>query len=304
LQQVVQDVNGNVIGLFTGSTSLTERETYTPWGALESGVITTLADTNRLRWKGLVWEGDSTQLYYVRARWYDPVSRRFVSEDPLGIDGGSNPYVYGGSNPVTHSDPSGMLLTDDLCYFGWETCPPMDSDPFLGNGGYGPLGDQAYKCNVLLLGALECLQEATDFVLSGVEPLGVGWSFDQATVLMTQFDASFVVTSLAVSGPGDWPSLFGYEALFNELRGCPTGRIPIVGTADWPGVGFVSFDGYAWQNSLYKIIPGMVETQQGSYWLSLHVTGVRHPTASYVGGAQVDCNTGASFGFLGFHGYK
>src|SRR6185437_7851562 len=113
VRQYVQDVNGNVIGLFTGSTSLTERETYTPWGALESGVITTLADTNRLRWKGLVWEGDSTQLYYVRARWYDPVSRRFVSEDPLGIDGGINPYVYAANDPITGgpgwAPPSGSI---------------------------------------------------------------------------------------------------------------------------------------------------------------------------------------------------
>jgi len=89
VQQVVQDVNGNVIGLFTGSSTITERETYAPWGTLETGALTTLADTNRLRWKGLVWEGDSTQLYYVRARRYDPVSRRFVSEDPLGIEGGT-----------------------------------------------------------------------------------------------------------------------------------------------------------------------------------------------------------------------
>jgi len=88
-QRVVQDVNGNVIGLFTGSSTISERETYAPWGTLETGALTALADTNRLRWKGLVWEGDSTQLYYVRARWYDPVNRRFVSEDPLGIEGGT-----------------------------------------------------------------------------------------------------------------------------------------------------------------------------------------------------------------------
>jgi len=108
-------VNGNVIGLFTGSSTITGRETYAPWGALETGALTTLADTNRLRWKGLVWEGDSTQLYYVRARWYDPVSRRFVSEDPLGVEGGINPYVYAANDPMTGWDPSGLFIEDPTC---------------------------------------------------------------------------------------------------------------------------------------------------------------------------------------------
>jgi RHS repeat-associated protein len=48
---------------------------------------------NALTWKGR--EADwATGLYYVRARWYDPTVGRFVSEDPLGLAGGINPYVF------------------------------------------------------------------------------------------------------------------------------------------------------------------------------------------------------------------
>ncbi|MGQ0766958.1 MAG: RHS repeat-associated core domain-containing protein [Gemmatimonadota bacterium] len=68
----------------------------------------TQADTMRLRWKGMFYEADSTQLYYVRARWYDPVARRFISEDPIGLEGGLNPYTFGGNDPVNMSDPSGL----------------------------------------------------------------------------------------------------------------------------------------------------------------------------------------------------
>ncbi len=43
----------------------------------------------------------------MRARWYDPNIGRFVSEDPLGLGGGINPYVYANNDPVNGSDPSG-----------------------------------------------------------------------------------------------------------------------------------------------------------------------------------------------------
>jgi len=174
VQQVVQDVNGNVIGLFTGSSTITERETYAPWGALEAGALTTLADTNRLRWKGLVWEGDSTQLYYVRARWYDPVSRRFVSEDPLGVDAGINPYEYGGNNAVSNRDANGMYFTTDDCDDEWWNCAD-GGDSFVGGGVGSFPGDQAYTCDVQLLGALACLEQANDFLLNSVS-LTNGWS--------------------------------------------------------------------------------------------------------------------------------
>jgi RHS repeat-associated protein len=31
-------------------------------------------------------------LYYFRARWYEPVTGRWLSNDPIGISGGLNQY--------------------------------------------------------------------------------------------------------------------------------------------------------------------------------------------------------------------
>jgi RHS repeat-associated protein len=44
-------------------------------------------------------------LYHVRARWYDPELERFISEDPIGLAGGINPYVFAGNDPVNRRDP-------------------------------------------------------------------------------------------------------------------------------------------------------------------------------------------------------
>ena len=51
-----------------------------------------------------------TGLYYNRARWYDPESGRFLSEDPLGFAGSDlNLYRYVGNSPINATDPSGCV---------------------------------------------------------------------------------------------------------------------------------------------------------------------------------------------------
>lgn len=41
-------------------------------------------------------------------RWYDPVTGRWLSKDPIGISGGLNQYVFCGNNPVNSRDPLGL----------------------------------------------------------------------------------------------------------------------------------------------------------------------------------------------------
>ncbi len=50
----------------------------------------------------------ATRLYNFRARWYDPETGRWLSNDPIGISGGLNQYVFCGNDPVNYRDPEGM----------------------------------------------------------------------------------------------------------------------------------------------------------------------------------------------------
>ncbi len=50
----------------------------------------------------------ATGLYNFRARWYDPLTGRWLSNDPIGISGGLNQYVAFGNNPVMFVDPWGL----------------------------------------------------------------------------------------------------------------------------------------------------------------------------------------------------
>lgn len=49
---------------------------------------------------------DTTDLVYVRARYYDPTIGRFLSEDPVWS---TNLYPYADNNPINMVDPSGLI---------------------------------------------------------------------------------------------------------------------------------------------------------------------------------------------------
>jgi len=52
---------------------------------------------------------------YYRARYYDPTSGRFISEDRMGLKEGLDLYAYVSNNPVTNADPSGRFKIDQSC---------------------------------------------------------------------------------------------------------------------------------------------------------------------------------------------
>jgi hypothetical protein len=51
---------------------------------------------------------------YYRARYYDPISGRFISEDPLGFLPGLDFYAYVSNSPLNFSDPLGLSQNDVL----------------------------------------------------------------------------------------------------------------------------------------------------------------------------------------------
>jgi RHS repeat-associated protein len=89
---------------------------YKAWGAAQE-VITDAARKagihNPLRFQGQYYDHE-TGLYYNRHRYYDPVSGRFVSKDPIGLAGGINVYAYA-FNPTGWIDPLGLQSTKCPC---------------------------------------------------------------------------------------------------------------------------------------------------------------------------------------------
>ncbi|MFC3789839.1 polymorphic toxin-type HINT domain-containing protein [Paenibacillus sp. GCM10012307] len=118
--------HGDVIELrdSTGNTALNSY-TYNIWG---KPLIEQETVDNSFRYSGELWDR-TTQLQYLRARWYDPSVGRFISKDtyegeitnPLSL----NLYTYTANNPLRYIDPSGHCFTEWLgkkyCKAAWES---------------------------------------------------------------------------------------------------------------------------------------------------------------------------------------
>ncbi|MFI9811791.1 RHS repeat-associated core domain-containing protein [Saccharothrix variisporea] len=95
------DALGSTVALVDG-TGVGAAYSYEPFGrTYKSGddVGNSFEFTNR--------ENDGTGLHFHRARYYSPALQRFISEDPIGFDGGINLHAYVGNKPTELTDPAG-----------------------------------------------------------------------------------------------------------------------------------------------------------------------------------------------------
>ena len=65
--------------------------------------------TFNLRFPGQYYDVGTNQ-FYNHNRFYNPELGRYMEADPIGLEGGLNPYAYVGSNPVMNSDSTGLII--------------------------------------------------------------------------------------------------------------------------------------------------------------------------------------------------
>jgi RHS repeat-associated protein len=92
------DAHGSVVGL---AGSVSETAEYDAFGNIIGGSLST-----PFGYSGEYFDAESG-LIYLRARYYDPQTSRFLAEDP--IRDGLNWYTYCYNNPIMWIDPSGLV---------------------------------------------------------------------------------------------------------------------------------------------------------------------------------------------------
>ncbi|MGB3906144.1 MAG: RHS repeat-associated core domain-containing protein [Anaerolineae bacterium] len=102
--------------LLDNTGQIAETYAYDPFG------VPLASDTvpNPYRFTGEAWDPE-VELLYLRARYYQPATGRFITKDPWrgywGERGELNAYLYSSGNPVNLVDPSGLQgegLREDL----------------------------------------------------------------------------------------------------------------------------------------------------------------------------------------------
>lgn len=98
---LVADALGSITGHANSSGTSLAINHYDPYGQPQSG------NEGRFQYTGQIWL-EELELYYYKARFYDPTLRRFLTTDPLGYGDGMNMYAYVSGDPINSTDPSGL----------------------------------------------------------------------------------------------------------------------------------------------------------------------------------------------------
>jgi len=112
---VLPDHLGSVRQLSNAGGQVTLAQSYDPFGVLFESAG---SGASEFRYTG-EWWNDAAKLLYLRARYYEPGTGRFLSRDlwpgkpqePLSL---FLSYLYGNGNPVNFTDPTGLYVWFDI----------------------------------------------------------------------------------------------------------------------------------------------------------------------------------------------
>ncbi|HEY1561943.1 MAG TPA: RHS repeat-associated core domain-containing protein [Caulobacteraceae bacterium] len=101
---LIADRQGSIAGVANSSGAVTANYTYDAYGA--PGAWGTVGTAPRFRYTGQIAIPEA-QLYYYKARVYDPGDGKFLQTDPVGDQSDLNLYAYVRGDPIDSADPSG-----------------------------------------------------------------------------------------------------------------------------------------------------------------------------------------------------
>jgi RHS repeat-associated protein len=139
----VNDPNGCPTRLIDSKGQVLWAASYSAWGAVDK--LHASAVSNPIRLQGQYEDGE-TGLYYNRHRYYDSIIGAFTSEDPLGLQAGTNNYGFG-PNTISWIDPLGLTCKNvskgnaaaDLPKLRGKSIPHVEKD--LRKSGFSKVKD-------------------------------------------------------------------------------------------------------------------------------------------------------------------
>ena len=117
-----KDLVGNIIAVLDSNANVVVHYEYDAWGnhkvldanGIEIADSTHIGNINPFRYRGYFYDTE-TGLYYLKSRYYDPQTGRFINMD--GVEyadpsflNGLNLYAYCNNNPVMYVDPNGTFF--------------------------------------------------------------------------------------------------------------------------------------------------------------------------------------------------
>ena len=116
----VKNLQGDIVKILDEDGQEKADYVYNAWGNIISQSDDELASINPLRYRGYVYDEDTT-LYYLQTRYYDPTTGRFINADDTAYIGATgtvlsaNIFTYCENNPIIKKDINGKVTgVDDV----------------------------------------------------------------------------------------------------------------------------------------------------------------------------------------------
>ncbi len=178
---------GSVSDLTDGTGAVTDTFVYDAFGA-----VTARTGTTATAWKFTGEQADDgsgdTGYYFLRARYYDPTTGRFISRDPVGF---AQRYAYAQGNPALLTDPTG------LCSLLGIQCHRLGAGAAIVGS---VLGGAAATCEVASLGGASLGCGALAVLAVGANLTATG--FDVASQLSGDSEGGWVQVGLDLGVAG------------------------------------------------------------------------------------------------------
>ena len=114
----VKNLQGDIVKILDEDGNEKASYVYNAWGDIISQSDDELASINPLRYRGYVYDEDTT-LYYLKTRYYDPTTGRFINADDTAYIGATgtvlseNIFTYCENNAIMFTDYNGQLLKEE-----------------------------------------------------------------------------------------------------------------------------------------------------------------------------------------------
>jgi RHS repeat-associated protein len=114
---------------------------YKPFG---EATVTVSTITNNLRFPGQYFDAETGNNYNLN-RHYNPTGGRYIEADPIGLDGGINPFIYVRNNPLRWIDPEGLQVSIIITAGTWYGHTAIQvGNTVYSNGRYDPTSLSSY----------------------------------------------------------------------------------------------------------------------------------------------------------------
>ena len=97
---------GTPVAMSDEGSNVVWRTSYAPFGKVTVDPASTVE--MNVRFPGQYYDSE-TVLHYNYYRYYDPATGRYITADPIGLQGGVNTYGYVGANALIYADPYGLF---------------------------------------------------------------------------------------------------------------------------------------------------------------------------------------------------